>query len=253
MTEFNRSNWARPEFVRQYRDNADIYIVERRRMIGITKSFYKHFLSVRKENNILDLGCGDGIITHKLLEIDESMTATLIDGSEDMLNKAKERLQGYDNVNFIKASFQNVIEKGLPARDYDFTVSSMAIHHLAMNDKRELFRLIHSRLNTGGYFMNIDVLLAPSEALDNWYMKIWEEWMDDKRAELGALDEPSADVIRRYKDAEENKPDTLDSQLNALRDIGFKDADCFYKYGIFAIYGGKKQDKAEKGKTNESV
>ncbi len=30
MTDFNKSNWARPEFSREFRDNADIYVIERR-------------------------------------------------------------------------------------------------------------------------------------------------------------------------------------------------------------------------------
>jgi tRNA (cmo5U34)-methyltransferase len=36
----------------------------------------------------------------------------------------------------------------------------------------------------------------------------------------------------------ENKPDTPNVQLNALRTIGFKDVDCYYQYGIFTMYGG---------------
>ena len=84
MTEFNKSNWSRAEFAQEYRENADIYIVERRRLLEILKSFYRHFLANKERKNILDLGCGDGIITHKLLEIDESMVATLIDGSEEI-------------------------------------------------------------------------------------------------------------------------------------------------------------------------
>jgi tRNA (cmo5U34)-methyltransferase len=241
MTQFNNSNWARAEFSQQYRDNADIYIVERHRMLVIMKSFYRHFLFARKNNNVLDLGCGDGIITHNLLEVDGSISATLIDASEDMLNKAKERLKGFNNTRYIHVSFQDVMEKDLIEQDYDFVVSSMAIHHLTMNDKKHLFEKIYSHLHPGGYFLNIDVALAPSASLDEWYMKLWEEWMDDKRTEPGAGDGPSRDVIKRYKDAEENQPDTLEDQLNALKEIGFKDIDCYYKYGIFAVYGGRKQ------------
>jgi len=44
----------------------------------------------------------------------------------------------------------------------------------------------------------------------------------------------------RYKHLKENKPDVLEEQLNALKEHGFKDVDCFYKYGIFSVYGSKK-------------
>ncbi len=111
MTEFNKSNWAKTEFTEEYRENADIYIVERRRLLEILKSFFKHFMGDKEGKNILDLGCGDGIITHELLKINEPISATLIDGSEDMLNKAKERLKEFNNIDYIQASFQEILDR----------------------------------------------------------------------------------------------------------------------------------------------
>ena len=64
--------------------------------------------------------------------------------------------------------------------------------------------------------------------------------MDDKKSSLGLEDEPSGNIIKRYKDLRENKPDTLESQLKTLKEIGFSEVDCFYKYGIFSVYGGKR-------------
>jgi len=64
--------------------------------------------------------------------------------------------------------------------------------------------------------------------------------MDDKKASLGIERECFSDVIMRYKHLKENKPDVLEEQLNALKEHGFKDVDCFYKYGIFSVYGSKK-------------
>ncbi len=240
MEDFNKSNWAKAEFSQEYRDNADIYIVERSRLLEILKSFYRHFLSEKEQKSILDLGCGDGIITHGLLKIDDSISATLIDGSEDMLNKARERFKEVKNILYIHASFQELLEKDILDSKFNFIVSSMAIHHLTMEGKRSLFRKIHSYLKESGYFVNIDVVLAPTDSLDTWYMELWQEWMDEKKALLNIEGEPSADIVKRYKDLEENKPDTLNAQLDAMKEIGFKEVDCFYKYGIFAIFGGKK-------------
>ena len=240
MTDFEKTNWSKPEFTQQYRDNAEIFIVERKRMFDILRSFYKHFLKDRGKNNILDLGCGDGILTYELLRTDVSISATLVDGSEDMLNKAKERLAGFKNINFIKSSFQEILEKNTIRQKFDLVVSSMAIHHLTMNEKKTLFGNIYSYLNEGGYFVNIDVILARAESLEQWYLRLWQGWMDEKKASLGIERERFSDIIMRYKQLNENKPDVLEGQLNALKDIGFKDVDCFYKYGIFAVYGGKK-------------
>jgi tRNA (cmo5U34)-methyltransferase len=240
MTDFNKSQWAKPEFTQEYRDSADIYIVERRRMLDILKSFYGHFIGDKPDNNVLDLGCGDGIVTQELLIFDSSITATLIDGSEDMLNKAKDRLKDFEKVHFIQASFQEILNKTVPLKRYDFIVSSLAIHHLTMEEKTALFNTIYSNLNIDGYFLNIDVILAPSDALEQWYLLLWRKWIDERKSFLGIEGTSYDDIIRRYKDNTDNKPDTLDAQLRALQTIGFKDVDCFYKYGIFAMYGGRK-------------
>jgi len=240
MTEFNKSQWAKPEFTKEYRDNADVYIVERKRLFEILKSFYKYFIGNKPNSNILDLGCGDGIVIYELLKIDDSIEATLIDGSKDMLNKAKDRLKDFGKSHFILASFQDIINKNTTLQRYDFIVSSLAIHHLNMEKKTALFRNIYSKLNVDGYFLNIDVVLAPSDALEQWYLLLWKQWIDERKSFLGIVNSHYDDVIKRYKDNTDNKPDTLAAQLNALQVIGFKDVDCFYKYGIFTMYGGKK-------------
>ena len=240
MTEFNKSQWAKPKFTQEYRDSADVYIVERRRLLDILKSFYGHFIGNKPKNNVLDLGCGDGIITHELLRIDNSIVATLIDGSEDMLNKAAERLKGFKNINFIKASFQKLLDKKIALQKFNFIVSSLAIHHLTMKEKKALFRTIYSHLSVRGYFLNIDVILAPSDALKQWYLSLWREWISERKTTMGIEGNSYDDIIQRYKDNRDNKPDSLDEQLNALKSVGFKDVDCYYKYGIFTMYGGRK-------------
>jgi tRNA (cmo5U34)-methyltransferase len=240
MTDFNKSRWADSEFAQEYRDNADIYIVDRRRMFGIMKSFYRQFVSCNKRTNMLDLGCGDGIVTHELLQIDNSISALLIDPSDDMLCKAKERLKGFENISYAKASFQEIIGGDILPKKFDFIVSAQAIHHLTMDEKKELFNTIHAHLRQDGYFLNLDVILAPANALEQWYMQLWNEWMDDKKEIMGIDRDLFSDITRRYGESDDNKPDTLDDQLNALRDTGFSSVDCFYKYGIFTVYGGKK-------------
>jgi tRNA (cmo5U34)-methyltransferase len=240
MTEFSKSQWAKAEFAQEYRDSADVYIVERKRLFEMLKSFYKHFVASKSGNNILDLGCGDGIVIHELLKIDDSIVATLIDGSEDMLKKAAERLKGFNNIHILKASLQEILDKQIALQNFNFIVSSLAIHHLSMQEKTALFRTIYSHLNVAGYFLNIDVILAPTETLEHWYLSLWRDWITERKSVLGIKGNDYDDIIQRYKDNTDNKPDTLDEQLNALKSIGFKDVDCYYKYGIFTMFGGKK-------------
>ena len=240
MTDFDNSNWANPEFSRGYVDNADIFIVERRRMLSVLQSFYRHFVMNGARKTTLDLGCGDGIVTGAIAEVDGSISATLVDGSKGMLTKARVRLNGLPDANFIHASFQELPRKDLREESFDFIVSSLAIHHLTMHEKSALFNKVHALLTPRGHFINIDVALAPSEALEHWYLALWKEWLDERKRTLGITGDQFDDIIGQYKSSEDNKPDTLHDQLKALDSAGFKDVDCYYKYGIFTMFGGRR-------------
>jgi len=119
-------------------------------------------------------------------------------------------------------------------------MSSQAIHHLNRDEKSKLYEMIYSHLVPGGFFMNIDVTIGPADSLEQWYMKLWQEWMDIEKTALGIEGDPFNDVISRYKEAEENQPDTIEEQFKMLKNIGFSNVDCYYKYGIFAVFGGMK-------------
>jgi tRNA (cmo5U34)-methyltransferase len=240
MTEFSKTEWAKSGFSQEYRDNADIYIMERRRLFTILKSFYRHFLKGGKRIKMLDLGCGDGIVTHEILAVDNAVSVTLLDGSGDMLAHAQERFKAYKDMRYIQASFQEVLTGDMLDSNFNFVVSSLAIHHLTLEEKKLFFHKIYLCLDAGGYFVNIDVVLSPTATLEQWYLLLWKEWIDEKKASLGIKGNYFGDIVRRYKDNRDNKPDTLKDQMKALTDIGFRDVDCFYKYGIFTMYGGRK-------------
>ncbi len=238
MIEFDKSNWAKPEFSRGYRDNADVFILERRRMLAILQSLYVHFVKDGSPKTMFDLGCGDGIVTAAIAAVDATIAATLVDGSPDMLKKAGERLSGLKNARYICTSFEEILGDDTITGAYDFIASSLAIHHLTLGEKRSLFRFAHDHLKIGGRFVIIDVVLAPAEQLEQWYLSLWREWIDGRARDLGLDGGRFESVIDGYKDNKDNKPDTLDSQLEALQSAGFYDIDCYYKYGIFTMFGG---------------
>jgi 2-polyprenyl-3-methyl-5-hydroxy-6-metoxy-1,4-benzoquinol methylase len=118
MTEFNKSNWANAEFGQEYIDNADICIVERRRSHSIVRSFYKHFLKDKPQRRILDLGCGDGIITHELLKLGDYLSATLVEAKR-LLSKCCRTsfsLELYAHCNTKVNSFKTSPRPSLPRR-----------------------------------------------------------------------------------------------------------------------------------------
>lgn len=242
MDTFNQSAWAQEQFSTNFLEKADIYIQERRKMISDMSSLFSFYFNSNRDIQILDLGCGDGVLTEELLSKDGSIVATLIDGSPTMLQKARERLVAYPGVHFIHASFQDLLIGRVSLCHFDFCVSSFAIHHLEMTEKKNLFRYIYGHLNSRGHFVNIDVVLSPSSELEEWYFSIWKEWMKHMQDQMNVKDELPEDIINRYKDPSSmNKPDTLEDQLEALRESGFGNVDCYYKNGIFAVFGGQRK------------
>ena len=238
MSDFDSSQWTDREFSQEYRDYANDYLPERHRQIEIIKSLYKHFVQTTPTRSVLDLGCGDGLIMHQLLKVDDSIDATLVDGFSEMLEAAKERLAGFDRVQFLQASFQNLLTEDRLQTTFDFILSSFAIHHLETDEKKALYDYIYRRLNRSGFFVNIDVVLGPTQELEDWYLSLWTEWID---ANVDSSQKPQLlPVPQQYKDNPDNLPDTLPAQLQTLEAIGFKNVDCYYKYGIFTIFGGSK-------------
>ena len=237
MSQFDKSRWADSEFSQNFRDDADIFLPFRSRFIEITKSLYGHFISENPGAAILDLGCGDGLFVQELLKSFTPAKVTLVDGSAEMLEAAKSRLVEHENINLVQTSFQKLLASDPLHEKFDFIYSSLAIHHLPFAEKKKLYAYIHRHLAVGGYFIHYDVVLPPSDKLEKWYFALWEEWIKNHPAERR---KKFLGIPGQYKENPDNRPDTLASQLAALKEVGFDNVDCFYKYGIFSLFGGNK-------------
>jgi len=240
MTEYRGSDWADSEFVNTFLDSLEIKIPQRRRMFELIKSFYLHFLG-ENGNRVLDLGCGNGVLTQELLSVDSALTATLVDGSEEMLNNAKIRFRGQRDITYIHTTFEELMMSDQLLPEYDLVISSLAIHHLPFEEKKRLFKLIHSHLVEGGYFINIDCVLPPSSSIESWYLKLWSEWTANRCSDKMQAERYVSQIIDHHlEEGHHSNLDTLDVQLEALKEIGYEDVDCMFKEGVLAIYSGKK-------------
>jgi len=238
MAQFEQSQWAVSEFSRNFREEADIYLPFRRQFIAITKQFYNHFHTRKTTVTVLDLGCGDGLFIQELLQSHSPTRIVLVDGSADMLTAAAKRLGNHPNVIFKHASFQELLANDPLPETFDFIYSSLAIHHLPFVEKKKLYGYIHAHLAEGGHFVHYDVVLPRSAALEKWYLSLWRQWIAGHPDKVRR--EQLLGIPEQYKGNPDNLPDPLESQLEALRDIGFRDVDCYCKYGIFCLFGGCK-------------
>jgi tRNA (cmo5U34)-methyltransferase len=242
VTEFKRSEWNNSESVHKFVENSDNYIVERKLQFQILRSFFQYFLKSKINNrtiSVLDLGSGDGRISSELLRFKANIEIFLVDGSLEMLEKAKLHLKDNDHLQFINETFQDLITTDNLISDFDFIVSSLALHHLSSDEKENMFVYIYNHLKVGGYFLNMDVVLPSTGTLDEWYMVMWQEWIQENERKPGH-EENFQHIPNKFKNNPDNHPETLEKQLYELKKIGFKNVDCHFKHGIFSIYSGER-------------
>lgn len=224
-----------------YISTADIIMVERQHTIKLLLDIFRYHFDDKQGLHILDLGCGDGSITARIRDLHPDNTYYLLDGAAAMLDKARQKL-GDENVRFTQQTFEAYLDILPEDAKYDFIFSANAIHHLDFYAKSQMFAKLYRELKFGGLFITIDVVLPPTMRSEQWQFRMWVDWVNETLQRNGMEEDVGKydPLPSRYKYAPENKPSALFDQLDLLRKIGFRDVDCFYKYGIFTVFGGTK-------------
>ncbi|MDO5826200.1 MAG: 16S rRNA (cytosine(1402)-N(4))-methyltransferase [Methanosphaera sp. rholeuAM130] len=185
----------------------------------------------KKDLRVLDLGCGTGNITLKLLERFPKARVTCLDLSKNMLELAKKKLSDYDSIEYVLGDFTiiDIID------NYDAVISSLALHHIASDEaKLEMYRHIYDALNDGGVFYNADVTLASTEYHEKMNQSIFDEFMENNGYS------PEEIENHRLKRKANDLPITLTKHLRFLEEVGFKNVDVIWKYYATAVYGAIK-------------
>ncbi len=227
--------------VNYYTSSKDVIMIERKRTTRILLDLFRYHFDTATSQRILDIGCGDGEMAFEFKERFPGNEFYLMDGSEDMLAKAKVKLKG-DNIFLIQKTFENyILEESEPSK-FNLIYSSNAIHHLDFLSKSQLYNKIYRELVFDGMFINIDLVLPPSQLCEELQFQMWVDWINetltnnDLKSDVGKHN----GLPEIYKSKAENQPSNLFDQLEVLRKCGFRNVDCFYKYGIFAMFGGIK-------------
>ena len=229
------------EQIDYYVSSKDVILIERKRTTQLLLDLFRYHFDAKTPQRVLDLGCGDGEMASQFSAQFPNNQFYLMDGSKDMLLKARENLTG-NNIHFIEKTFEEYISSESESLKYNMIYSSNAIHHLDFWGKSQLFVKIFRELAQEGLFVNIDLVLPASKKCEKYQFKMWVDWINQTLKKIGRSDEVGThdDLPDRYKAKTENQPSGLFEQLDTLKKCGFRDVDCFYKYGVFAVFGGIK-------------
>jgi tRNA (cmo5U34)-methyltransferase len=201
--------WQSAEHVRDYMERADL--ISHR---GEGEAALLEFIPAASRR-ILDLGTGDGRLLALVRSAHPETEAVAVDFSPAMLEVARKRFAGDPRVSVVEHN----MDSSLPALGlFDAVISSFAIHHLVHERKRALYREVFGLLNPGGVFCNLEHVSSPSARLH-----------EDFLLRIGftvETEDPS------------NKLLDFETQLGWLREIGFADVDCQWKWRELALLVG---------------
>ena len=183
--------------------------------------------------HVLDVGCGAGNYTLKLLEKLPGLDATLIDLSRPMLDRAVQRISVATN-GTVTAIQGDVREIELGEGQFDIILAAAVLHHLRTDDQwRSVFAKLHRALRPGGSIWIADLIQHTSPAIQALMWRRYGDYL------AGLKDEQYRDAVFAYVE-QEDTPRPLMFQLDLLRATGFTDVDVLHKNSVFAAFGAKR-------------
>jgi tRNA (cmo5U34)-methyltransferase len=204
-------------------------------------------VGLEEDCRIIDLCCGDGLLSEILLDSKKDAIVYGLDGSVEMLRRATGRLSRFGS-RFVPKMIElsNQAWKS-SAQPVDALVSSMAIHHLDGPQKQALFADIHRMLKENGTIVIVDITDPVSEPGRLLAADMWDESVKDRSIEMdgntGAYDFFRREEwnIFRYPDPEDiDKPSPLYDQLRWLEVAGFVEIEVHWMLAGHAIFSARK-------------
>lgn len=190
---------------------------------------------------VLELGAGTGTLTRLLLERFPEARMTALDGSAEMLEKAADKLRPYGSrATLERATFERLLEEGAGG-PFDLIVSSFALHHMRHEDMPRLLGRLHAALAPGGRLVVADYVLTPYPELQGRYEGVWVDWRRANMKAAFGVEQSREDAFAEHeatKRAEGDNPAQLLDLLAWMRDAGFQETGCHWKYYCYAVYGG---------------
>jgi tRNA (cmo5U34)-methyltransferase len=182
---------------------------------------------------VLDIGCGAGNNTLKLLQSLSPIDCDLVDLSRPMLEKAKERIEKVNTgkVRIFQSDFREVeLEKSR----YQIVFAAAVLHHLRdEEDWRIVFKKIFDLTAKGGSVWITDLVSHDCPGVQDLMWQRYGNYLES----LGG-----AEYRRKVFDyiKKEDSPRSVSFQMKLLEETGFSSVDILHKNSSFAAFGAVK-------------
>ncbi|WP_171118357.1 MULTISPECIES: class I SAM-dependent methyltransferase [Streptomyces] len=189
---------------------------------------------------VLDLACGTGTITARLLARFPDATSTGIDLDPALLTIARGTFDGDDRVTLVEADLKDPDwPTRLPYDTYDAVLTATALHWFHAEPLQALYGRIAGLVRHGGVFMNADHMIDDTTPRINAAERTLRHARMDRAQKDGALDwadwwqlaakdpvlaEPTARRFAIYGDHADGDMPSAAWHARVLREQGFAEA-----------------------------
>ncbi|APY86405.1 class I SAM-dependent methyltransferase [Streptomyces alfalfae] len=189
---------------------------------------------------VLDLACGTGSITDRLLKRFPEATSVGVDLDPALLTIAEGTFAGDERVTFVTADLKDPDwAAALPHDSYDAVLTATALHWLYSEPLAALYGQVAGLVRDGGVFMNADHMPDPAtprlNAAESAYrhrrmdrakaegVLDWKEWWQ-LAAQDPVLAGPTAKRFEIYGEHADGDMPSVEWHARTLREAGFAEA-----------------------------
>lgn len=184
--------------------------------------------------DMLDIGCGAGNYTLKILEKIPDLNCTLIDLSQPMVEKAQERVSNATKGKVVSIK-TDIREFPDYAGKFEIITAGAVLHHLRdESDWEKVFIKLYSLLKPGGVLLISDLVVQTLRPLNKMMWQRYASYLKDLGGE--AYQKKVFDYIE-----EEDSPRSFEFQQRKLTEAGFDYVEILHKNMCFATFCAVKE------------
>ena len=224
-----------PNTIRQFYDDfSKEYTESIERCVPRYKEMLSMLFTYLPENyapqTILELGCGTGNLTCLMSRRFPQSRIQAVDISQECITECNRRLPK-TNIEYIRSDFRDLL---FPEKSFDLIMSSISIHHLDDEDKKELFKGLFLWQNSEGILTFCDQFRGGMNHLYSKHMAMWK---------ASAFNQGATEKEWHMWMDHQSQHDyhaTLLEHVDWLKAAGYSIVDCTWRYLLWAtIYAQK--------------
>ena len=219
--------------IEHFGQQADAYEILMERLVPLYQKQHSAIYEILPETNdadmrVLDLGCGNGILSELVLKRYPQANVVGIDRTPNMLKAYKKKLEQYRERYELILGDYRFEPIGI---NYDIILTGLTLHHLTWGERRDFYKVLHKALKPNGCFISSDIIIDEDWTTREKQYDVWKEFMESN----------GEDAEFWYnKHMEKDFPVTLSDHFKWLADVGFRNPACHWRYNNFAITSAEK-------------